>query len=381
MEGPQLVDRQKLSLKAKLIARIKLSQLFSLPEDEFKKIIKEVENHKLFKELVHKWRIVSYSKFQDTDVRSRALEVIDELTPAQGAVDVETLLAAYPDAIPVIKKIGSIIGVKEFSKFLQDTGMSVPDIIRKCGLSDQEAKVFTQFIDKFEIEKQSMRAPATAPMIKRLYVIAYIEKRDNDFFICPASEEDYLAKGRYFINDEKFDRLVEEGQITPKQAREMKKLLSRLKLINHRTTTIYQILYHIKNFQRAYLETGIPKHLVPLTQQRIADELGVHPSTICRAIADKSVVTPQGEEKPIKFFFPSLKDSIANLIREIVEEEKDLLQKGLLRRPYSDEAIRAKIFHKSNIRVSRRFITHCRETAKIPSSHRRAELLSTRSSK
>ena len=375
MRAPRLEGKQKVSLKAKLIARIRLSQLFSLPEDEFKKIIQEVENHKLFKELVHKWRIVGYRKFPDTDIRSHALEVIDELTPAQGAVDVEALLAEYPDAIPVIKKVGSIIGVKEFGKFLQDAGMSVPEIIRKCGLSDEEAKVFTQFIDKFEIEKQSMRTPAATPMLKRSYVIAYIERRDNDFFICPASDEDYLAKGRYFINSDRFNRLIEEGQITPKQVREIKKLLRRLELINHRTTTIYQILYHIKNLQRAYLETGIPKHLVPLTQQRIADELGVHPSTICRAIADKSVVTPQGEEKPIKFFFPSLKDSVANLIREIVEEEKDLLQKGLIRRPYSDETIRAKIFHKSNIRVSRRFVTHCREASKIPSSHRRAKII------
>ena len=377
MEGPRLELRPKLSLKPKLIARIRLSQLFSLPEDEFKKMIQEVEGHKLFKELMHKWRVVGYKKFQDTDVRSHAIEVIEELIPAQDVVDVETLLAAYPDAIPVIKKIGS----EEFSKFLHDTGMSVPDIIRKFGLSDQEAKVFTQFIDKFEIERQSMRELTITPMTKRSYVIAYIEKRDNDFFICPASEEDYLAKGRYFINSEKFDRLVEEGQITPKQARKIKKLFTRLKLINHRTTTIYQILYHIKNFQRAYLETGTPKQLVPLTQQRIADELGVHPSTICRTIAEKSVVTPQGKEKPIKFFFPSLKHSIAVLIREIIEEEKDLLRMGLLRRPYSDEALRAKIFHKSNIRISRRFITHCRETAKIPSSHKRAKILSAMTSK
>jgi len=169
---------------------------------------------------------------------------------------------------------------------------------------------------------------------------------------------------------------VEEGQITHKQARKLKKLMRRLQLINHRTTTIYQILYHIKNKQRAYLETGIPKNLIPLTQQRIADELGVHPSTVCRTIAEKSVVTPQGKEKPIKFFFPSLKHSVANLIKEIVEEEKDLLQKGLLRRPYSDEALRAQVFNKGNIRISRRFITHCRETTKIPSSHKRAKILS-----
>jgi len=367
MKAPRLELRPKLSLKTKLIARIRLSQLFTLPEDEFKKMIKEVETDKSFKQLMHKWRVVGYKKFLDTDVRSRALEVIEEITPAQETVDVETLLAVYPDAIPVIKKIGA----EEFNKFLHDTGMGVPDIIRKYDLSGQEAKVFTQFIDKFEIEKQTMKETATTPMAKRSFIIAYIEKRDNDFFICPASEKDYLAKGRYFINGEKFDRLVEEGQITHKQARKLKKLMRRLQLINHRTTTIYQILYQIKNFQRAYLETGIPKNLVPLTQQRIADELGVHPSTICRTIAEKSIVTPQGKEKSIKFFFPSLKHRVANLIKEIVEEENDLLRMNLLRRPYSDEALRAKIFHKSNIQVSRRFITHCRETAKIPSSHKR----------
>jgi len=57
--------REKTSqvLRQKQIGRIKLGQLFSLPEPEFRKLVKELENDSLFRELVRKWKVVSYRKF------------------------------------------------------------------------------------------------------------------------------------------------------------------------------------------------------------------------------------------------------------------------------------------------------------------------------
>jgi len=144
-----------------------------------------------------------------------------------------------------------------------------------------------------------------------------------------------------------------------------------LDLINRRTTSIYQIIYHIKQIQNEYLTSGDKRLLKPLTQKKMADRVGVHPSTINRMIIDKSIITPQKVEKPLKFFFQPRKEKIKNYLGEIIEEETYLLKKGLLSRPLSDEAIRSRLYGSFGFDISRRAVTKYRKELKIPASSKR----------
>ena len=123
--------------------------------------------------------------------------------------------------------------------------------------------------------------------------------------------------------------------------------------------------------QRAFLEEGVSA-LVPMTMAQVAEAVGVHETTVSRAIAGKSVATPQGVFE-MKFFFTtgyrtagggevsnkSVKDAIAALIRG---------EDG--RCPLSDQQI-MELLKSDGLAVARRTVAKYREALGILPSHLR----------
>lgn len=144
-----------------------------------------------------------------------------------------------------------------------------------------------------------------------------------------------------------------------------------IKCIQQRQQTILAIAREIAVRQRAFLEEGMPA-LVPLTMAQVAEAVGVHETTVSRAIAGKSIATPQGVFD-MKFFFTtgyraddgaevsstSVKDAIAALVRS---EEA--------RKPLSDQQIVEKL-KAEGLSVARRTVTKYREALGILPSHLR----------
>ncbi|MGD9874102.1 MAG: RNA polymerase factor sigma-54 [Kiritimatiellia bacterium] len=144
-----------------------------------------------------------------------------------------------------------------------------------------------------------------------------------------------------------------------------------IKSINQRQQTIARIVKELVKTQRDFLEHGL-SHLRPLTMSAIADELGIHETTVSRAIAGKYVETPQGIYD-LKYFFASgysnaegqlvsnktVKDAIANLIARESSSQ-----------PLSDQAI-AESLKESGYSVARRTVAKYREELKILPSHLR----------
>jgi len=88
-------------------------------------------------------------------------------------------------------------------------------------------------------------------------------------------------------------------------------------------------------------------------------------------MANKSIGTPQREELPLKFFFPSQKEISKNYLQDIIDQEKVLLETHTLYHPYSDELIKDKLYQNYHISVSRRAVAKYRKELKIPPSSRR----------
>ena len=371
--------REKTSqvLRQKQIGRIKLGQLFSLPEPEFRKLIKELENDPLFTELIHEWKVVSYRKF--TGVRPPpSVELKEDLIFSSDTFDLEGLLYQNPKTVPLLQKIGQLIGKDRFNKLLRG-GSSIGEIERECRLTPQETEIFKDFLNRFELEKlttgssvssftESIRsAPA------RTFKIASIEREGDELVIYPHLKEDYLVKGKYSINYERYEELYRKRNLAPENLNRISKIFKMLNLVNRRTTTIYQIIYHIKETQSDYLYSGDPGRLRPLTRRDLARRIGVHPSSITRVMADKSIGTPQRKELPLKFFFPSQKEITKSYLQDLMEEEKILLQDHRLSRPYSDEVIRERLYRDYHIVVSRRAVAKYRKELKIPASSQRGK--------
>jgi len=368
--------RQKISqtIRQKQIGRIKLAHFLSLPEGEFRKLIAEIEDRPLFQELMHKCKVIGYRKF--TGIRIPPSFSFNEQISPSANFDLENLLHENPKTISVLKKVGAIIGMDRFGQLLY-RGTNVNEIIDECKLTKKEGEIFKAFLNKFELEKitrgaQDSFAGENVPLsTRRTFTIAIIKKEGDELVIYPYSEKDYLVKGRYHINYNQFEQLCKEKQISQEKINRVPKILRMLNLINQRTTTIYRIIHYIKEKQDGYLSSGNIDNLKPLTRRELADKMGIHPSSITRVMFNKSIITPQGEEKPLRFFFPSRKEIVKGWIKNLIEEERNLLQKGILQRPLTDELIKTKLYQNHHIIPSRRAVAEYRKELKIPASSKR----------
>jgi RNA polymerase sigma-54 factor len=147
--------------------------------------------------------------------------------------------------------------------------------------------------------------------------------------------------------------------------------LQLLKSIEQRKITLYHVTESIVNIQKDFLEKGI-LYLKPLTLRQIADAVGVHQSTVSRAIAGKYIETPKGIY-PFKFFFSSSLDAVGG--KQVGSESVKKLIKTAIKdedpkSPLSDQKL-MKFLKDKQIITSRRTVAKYREEMMIPSSDKR----------
>jgi RNA polymerase sigma-54 factor len=145
-----------------------------------------------------------------------------------------------------------------------------------------------------------------------------------------------------------------------------------VKSIYQRQQTIFKVANSIVKFQRAFFDHGI-SHLRPLVLKDVAEDIGMHESTISRATANKYAHTPQGIFE-LKFFFTSSVKSATgeDVSAETVKEKIRLLVSAEQRgNPLSDQTI-AEILGRDQINIARRTVAKYRQALGIlPSARRR----------
>ena len=144
-----------------------------------------------------------------------------------------------------------------------------------------------------------------------------------------------------------------------------------LKNIEQRKHTILRVCQAIIRRQRDFLDCG-PDHLKPMMIKEVAEEVGVHPSTVSRAVASKYAHTPQGVLELRSFFSESVNGpegggmsllTLKRLVKKMIEEEDPA-------HPLTDDQI-AKRLEEAGINVTRRTVAKYREDLRIPSTHQR----------
>ncbi|MCJ7615437.1 MAG: RNA polymerase factor sigma-54, partial [Desulfobacterales bacterium] len=146
-----------------------------------------------------------------------------------------------------------------------------------------------------------------------------------------------------------------------------------IKSIHQRQKTIYKVMESILKFQREFFENGIA-HLKPMVLRDVAEDIGMHESTISRVTTNKYVYTPQGIFE-LKYFFNSSinrinGDAIASA--SVHEKIRQIILNEDVRKPYSDDKI-TKLLKESNINIARRTVAKYREMMKLLSSNKRKQ--------
>ncbi|MEJ2058122.1 MAG: RNA polymerase factor sigma-54 [Desulfofustis sp.] len=208
------------------------------------------------------------------------------------------------------------------------------------------------------------------------YVVpdVYVQKVDGEYVI-RLNDDDIprLKISQYYR------RMLEPG--STQEEKDSKKYIAEkvksaewfINSLHQRQRTIYKVMESILKFQYDFFERG-PAYLKPLILRDVAEDIGMHESTISRVTSNKYTHTPQGIYE-LKFFFSTAipregkealaAESIKTRIRQIVQDEDKA-------KPMSDSAI-AKKLADQDIKIARRTVAKYREQMQIPPvKHRRS---------
>lgn len=177
--------------------------------------------------------------------------------------------------------------------------------------------------------------------------------RINDFYKDMIGKNGVDAKARQFLRDQ-----IRDGR-------------SLIRSISLRQETILAIAHQLIERQQEFFKKG-PRHLRPLTMNEIADALGMHATTVSRAVAGKYILTPQGLMEMRAFFATGYQTQdgaeVSNAgVREAIQQ---LVAAENPAKPLSDESL-MKALAKQGIKVARRTIAKYREQLNILPSHLR----------
>jgi RNA polymerase sigma-54 factor len=254
-------------------------------------------------------------------------------------------------------------------------------------LDDLGAKRFSEICRSMKISSSELQQLAT--------IVATLEPRPGRRFSSETANyvlpEITIKKvnGEYVVilNDEnmphlRISRHYRELMRNPATTKEVKSYIRDkiragaflIKSINQRQQTIYRIASEIVRIQTDFLDNGI-RYLKPLTMAEIAEIIGVHETTVSRAIANKYMQTPRGVFELKYFFTPGYKtdegQSISN--KTIKDAILQLVANEPSSKPLSDQAI-VRELKEQGIKVARRTIAKYRDELRILPSHLRKSL-------
>jgi RNA polymerase sigma-54 factor len=200
---------------------------------------------------------------------------------------------------------------------------------------------------------------------RAMYIIpdVVISKGPDDFEVEVVESRRFVLRVNPMYTRLSADLHRSSAAMNPDEKRHVQQYVGRAKLfianINQRRQTLFNITRCLVDQQREFLEHGV-RHLRPLSRAAVAQQLGVHESTVSRATASKYVMLPNGEVIPYAHFFtPSL--SVKDIMKEVIEKEG---------KPLTDSEIVERLKERG-IHIARRTVAKYRmQLAILPSSLR-----------
>ena len=296
-----------------------------------------------------------------------ALRLVQSLDPAGvGARDLQESLLLQLDRLEeedtlAVRIVEEHMGLLESRNYVQ--------LARELGVNQQrvlEAIACIQQLNPYPGNEYSNE------QINYVIPDVYVIKVDNDFVI--QLNDDDLPNLRL---SEEYLVLLKEKQILNTQSRTFLLENKRnaewiIKSVEQRQRTIYKVVESLLKFQRDFFEQG-PLAMKPLVLRDVAEDIGMHESTISRVTSNKYVHTPQGIYE-LKFFFNAAitntdgnavgAEAIKTRIRQLVLGEDPV-------KPLSDNRL-SELLAIEDMQVARRTVAKYREQMKIlPVKHRR----------
>src|SRR5882757_177025 len=258
---------------------------------------------------------------------------------------------------------------KIVSEYMEDLGRRrFPEIARRMGISVEDVQTAAENIGR--LNPRPGQVFAAAP---QNYVLpdVTVEKVNGEYQISLNDEQiphlcisnlykDIIASGN-----------TQSGEVKDYIRDKIRSGKFLIRSIHQRQQTISNIAQQIVARQRDFLEHG-PSHLKPMTMAEVADVVGVHETTVSRAVSGKYMATPQGTFEMKYFFTPGYQtatgESLSNT--SVKEAILDLVKREDGNEPLSDSEI-VEILSERGIPIARRTVAKYRTELNILPSHMR----------
>src|SRR5215216_14439 len=301
------------------------------------------------------------------EVVERARQVVMRLDPVGcGAREVKECLLVQLEVLGESDRLASKLISEHFADLQQH---KLPHLSKQIGVDVEtllEELQFIRTLDPYPGRRYSSDEPVLiSPEI-------YIEKLDED-------DDDYVI---YFADDgsprlrvsQQYQQMLSQGVSNETKSfirEKMRSAVDLLRNIEHRRQTIYKVVESIVQRQRDFLDHGV-QYIKPMMLKDIAEDIGMHLSTVSRVVNRKYAHTPQGVIELRRFFTEGMMNEDGEEIstRIIKLKIKKLIEDEDSHNPITDDQV-VKILAKDGIKLSRRTVAKYRDQMQIPGSRER----------
>ncbi len=241
------------------------------------------------------------------------------------------------------------------------------ELTRNCGRSVEDVQAAVEYIRTLDPRPGQRYNLSETRLIEP--DVAFV-KRDGEYVVL-MNEEDMPTLRLSHAYRKMLREKGTEKDVKEYVKERYKSAIQLLRNIEQRKNTIVRTCEVIVRRQQDFLERG-EQGLKPMMIKEVAEEIGVHPSTVSRAVANKYVHTSQGVYQ-LRYFFtegvngPEGADLPLVLLKRKV---KKLIEDEDPRKPFTDDQL-AEELQRQGIRVTRRTVAKYREDMQIPSTHQR----------
>ncbi len=275
------------------------------------------------------------------------------------------LLQLVPD-MPYYEELKTLI-----TSHLEDLRDNrLPQIERKTGYTIERIQKAWDHLRKLNPKPASQFAESFVPTVTPDVMV---EQADDGTYRVVLED---ARTPRLFISDY-YRRRLNSGEATPEEREYIKRKINAaqwlIDSIEQRRGTLTRVAQAIVDHQKRFLDDG-PEFVVPLKMQQVADVVGVHVTTVSRAVDEKWIQTPRGMFPLKRFFVGGTRsddgddvawDTVRIRLQELVDNENKTA-------PLSDDDLVREI-EKLGMKVARRTVTKYRQIMGIPSSRQRRD--------
>ena len=301
------------------------------------------------------------------EIVEKARQTVMRLDPVGcGARDVKECLLVQLEVRGESDRLAARLITDHFADLQQHR---LPHLSKQIGIDVEtllEELQFIRTLDPYPGRRYSSDEPILiSPEI-------YIEKLDEN-------DDEYVI---YFADDgsprlrvsAQYQQMLSQGVSNETKSfirEKMRSAVDLLRNIEHRRQTIYKVVESIVRRQKDFLDHGV-QHIKPMMLKDIAEDIGMHLSTVSRVVNRKYAHTPQGVIELRRFFTEGMlnEDGEEVSTRIIKLQIKKLIEEEDSRNPITDDQV-VKILAKDGIKLSRRTVAKYRDQMSIPGSRER----------